>query len=69
MPAVRLKAKDISRLIVCPKKGRFLCDKMNLIDLLAIAPFFLSAVLVGLEDLQIIGKAGKIIRLMRVRKQ
>ena len=30
---------------------------MNLIDLLAIAPFFLSAVVFGLEDLEIIGKA------------
>ena len=38
---------------------------MNLIDLLAIAPFFLSAVVFGLEDLEIIGKAGKIIRLLR----
>ena len=38
---------------------------MNMIDLLAIAPFFLSAVVFGLEDLEIIGKAGKIIRLLR----
>ena len=41
---------------------------MNMIDLLAIAPFFLSAVLFGLEDLEIIGKAGKIIRLLRIMR-
>ena len=41
---------------------------MNLIDLLAVMPFFLSAVLVGLEDLQVIGKAGKIIRLLRIMR-
>ena len=56
------------RLLVCPRKGRFVCDKMNMIDLLAIAPFFLSAVVFGLEDLQIIGKAGKIIRLLRIMR-
>lgn len=39
-----------------------------MIDLLAIAPFFLSAVLFGLEDLEIIGKAGKIIRLLRIMR-
>lgn len=54
--------EHILRLIVCPRKQKFLCDKMNLIDLLAVLPFFLSAALVGLEDLQVIGKAGKIIR-------
>lgn len=56
------------RLLVCPRKGKFLCEKMNLIDLLAVLPFFLSAVLVGLEDLQVIGKAGKIIRLLRIMR-
>ena len=39
---------------------------MNLIDLLAILPFFFTLVLSNLEDFQIIGKAGKIIRLVRV---
>ena len=58
----------ISRLVVCPRKGKFICNKMNLIDLLAIAPFFLSAVLVGLEDLHVIGKAGKIVRLLRIMR-
>ena len=59
---------DHFRLLVCPRKKKFICDKMNLIDLLAVMPFFLSAMLVGLEDLQVIGKAGKIIRLLRIMR-
>ena len=58
----------VLRLLVSPKKGKFICDKMNLIDIMAIAPFFLSAVLTGLEDMQVIGKAGKIIRLVRIMR-
>ena len=56
------------RLLVCPLKCKFVMNKMNLVDLLAIAPFFLSLVLLGLEDMQIIGKAGKIIRLVRIMR-
>jgi hypothetical protein len=39
---------------------------MNMIDLLAIIPFFLTLALSNLEDFKIIGKTGKIIRLVRV---
>ena len=39
---------------------------MNVIDLLAIIPFFLTLALSNLEDFKIIGKTGKIIRLVRV---
>ena len=39
---------------------------MNMIDFLAIVPFYLSLLLEGLEDFEIIGKAGKIIRLVKV---
>ena len=38
---------------------------MNLIDLVAICPFYISLILEGLEDFAIIGKTGKIIRLVR----
>ena len=58
----------VLRLVMCPKKDKFLMSRMNLIDLLAIAPFFLSVVLAGLEDMQVIGKAGKIIRLVRIMR-
>ena len=39
---------------------------MNIIDLLAIVPFYLTFVLDQLEDLKIIAKAGKTVRLVRV---
>ena len=39
---------------------------MNLIDLVAICPFYISLILEGLEDFAIIGKTGKIIRLVRM---
>ena len=42
---------------------------MNLIDLFAIIPFYLSILLEGLEDFEIIGKAGKIVRLVKVNMQ
>ena len=37
-----------------------------LVDFFALLPFYVSLVLEELEDYQIIGKAGKIVRLMRV---
>ena len=39
---------------------------MNAIDLLAIVPFYISLTLDHLEDVKIIGKAGKTIRLVRI---
>ena len=57
-------------LSVCaPRKWRFFKGPMNLVDVLAIMPFFLSLLLAGLEDVLIIGKAGKIIRLIRYETQ
>ncbi len=38
---------------------------MNLVDLFAIIPFYLTIFLNQLEDVQIIGKAGKVIRLVK----
>jgi len=39
---------------------------MNVVDLLAIIPFFITMLLHEMEDSKIIGKAGKMIRLARV---
>ena len=41
---------------------------MNLIDFATLFPFYISLLLQGLEDYEIIGKAGKIIRLAKVMR-
>ena len=56
------------RFICAPRKWRFFKNPMNLVDVLAIIPFYLSIFLNQLEDIQIIGKAGKIVRLIRVMR-
>ncbi len=42
---------------------------MNIIDFLALIPFYVALLLEGLEDYEIIGKAGKILRLLKVIKR
>ena len=56
------------RLICSPVKWKFFIKPMNLVDFIALLPFFISMILEELEDYQIIGKAGKIIRLMKVMR-
>ena len=56
----------VIRFVCAPRKIMFLKNLMNAIDLLAIVPFYISLTLDHLEDVKIIGKAGKTIRLVRI---
>ena len=46
------------RFTVCPRKLKFVKNAMNMVDLLAVLPFYVSLVIEDLEDYEIIGKAG-----------
>ena len=41
---------------------------MNLVDLFAILPYFVNFIVDHLSEFHIIGKAGKVVRLVRVTK-
>ena len=49
----------VVRLACAPRKIKFIKNAMNLVDLLALIPFYLALALSHLEDVQIIGKTGK----------
>ena len=51
-----------------PVKAKFFVAPMNLIDFLSLLPFYISLVFIALEDFSDIGKAGKIIRLIKVTR-
>ena len=58
----------VLRLIFCPNKSRFVCDPLNVVDFVAIAPFYCALILEEFQDLEIVGKAGKLIRMLRLMR-
>ena len=58
----------VLRLIFCPNKSRFVCDPLNVVDFIAIAPFYCALILEEFQDLEIVGKAGKLIRMLRLMR-
>ena len=54
------------RFLCSPKKIRFLKNPVNLVDLLAIIPCYFDLILDQMNDVAILGKAGKAIRLSRI---
>ena len=56
----------IIRFSCSPNKKRFFKNIMNLVDLLAIIPFYINLFLNQITDIAILGMAGKTVRLVRV---
>ena len=54
------------RFLNAPNKARFFRNAMNWIDLFSIIPFYVNWFLQQVDDMVILGKAGKTLRLLRV---
>merc|ERR1711953_604839 len=58
----------VMRFLCAPRKWVFFKAPLNLVDLLAILPYFVSFVMEELKDTLVIGRAGKVLRLVRVMR-
>ena len=63
-----LLSEFITRFTCAPKKCEFLKSALNIIDLLAILPYFFGFVLEGMKDTLVVGRVGKVLRLVRVMR-
>ena len=46
----------------------FLKSPLNVIDLLAILPYYFGFILEGMKDTLVVGRVGKVLRLVRVMR-
>jgi len=58
----------IIRFTCAPEKLPFVRAPLNVIDLLAILPYYFGFVLEGLKDTLVVGRVGKVLRLVRVMR-
>jgi len=58
----------LTRFTCAPKKCQFLKSALNIIDLLAILPYYFGFVLEGMKDTLVVGRVGKVLRLVRVMR-
>ena len=56
------------RFTCAPNKWSFLKGPLNLIDILAILPYFFGFILEGMKDTLVVGRVGKVLRLVRVMR-
>lgn len=66
--AVYFTLEYVIRFGCAPRKLNFFIQPLNLVDLFAILPYLFSFVLDHLSEFHIIGKAGKVLRLVRVTR-
>ena len=66
--AVYFTIEYFTRLACTPRKLKFFIQPLNLVDLFAILPYFINFIVDHLSEFHIIGKAGKVVRLVRVTK-
>lgn len=56
------------RFLCSPKKWKFFKAPLNVVDLLAILPYFVGFIVESVKDTLVIGRAGKVLRLIRVMR-
>ena len=56
------------RFFSCPDYSKFIKSFMNIIDLLAILPYYLTPILTQLQSIKTVGQVLRILRIMRVFK-